>query len=100
MQLRKLYEKYRKTYNNVKRNVVANLSLPSFKQDIRKRKEEFKDTIYMDFEMLIVPAPSGYKTILERLYGDYMKEVQSPSQHGKVFFDTNITYKKYIELSE
>lgn len=100
VELRKIYEKYRKTYNGVKFNVVANLSLPSHKQEIRKRKEEFDKTIYMDFEMLKVPAPYGYKTILERLYGDYMEEVQSPSQHGEIYFDTNTTYKKYIESNE
>lgn len=37
------------------------------------RKEWFNETIYMDFENISVPVPIGYKSILEEIYGDYMK---------------------------
>lgn len=93
-ELRAEYEIIRRWYKDSGSNVVANLSLPSIKPEIRKYTDEFQDTIYMDFEMLNVPAPSGFNTILCRLYGDYMKPVKAQNMHGTVIFNADKSYKE------
>lgn len=85
------YEKLRRSIEDT--GIVANLGLPSLQQDIRKTTDEFKNTLYMDFAILKVPVPSGYHSILKRLYGDYMKPVQLKSNHGQMFVDTHVSYK-------
>ena len=61
--------------------------------EIRKNKSEFDDTVYVDFEMLKVPAPGGWHSILTRLYGDYMEPFKGTSKHGIILFDPQISYK-------
>ena len=39
----------------------------------RNNKEIFASTVYLDFEGMKLPAPSGYETYLKKLYGDYME---------------------------
>lgn len=81
----------RKYFNNT--TTVANLSLPNLKKDIRKELSEFEDTLFAQFEMLTVPIPSGWDSILQRLYGDYMTPVPGGSNHGDILFDTHVSYK-------
>lgn len=90
--LRDMFDSLRRKYFN-KTTTVANLSLPTLKKNIRKELSEFEGTLYVPFEMLIVPIPSGWDSILKRLYGDYMTPVQGGSNHGDVLFDTHVSYK-------
>jgi lipopolysaccharide cholinephosphotransferase len=90
--LRDMFDSLRRKYLN-KTDTVANLSLPTLKKDIRKKLSEFDDTLYVPFEMLVVPIPSGWDSILRRLYGDYMTPVQGGSNHGDILFDTHVSYK-------
>lgn len=91
--LRDTFDELRRAYYSVLGKTVANISLPSLKNEIRKKVSEFQYTISLPFETLVVPAPAGYESILKRLYGDFMKPVQGKSKHGDILFDTHISYK-------
>ena len=93
--LQNMYHKLRTTYNTDETEFIANLGLPSIKHDVRKKRTEITDTIYMQFEMLTVPVPVGYDSILKRLYGDYMEPVKGISKHGQIIFSTNHSYKDF-----
>ena len=93
LDLRDEYEIKRRKYNNIKCSYAANLGLPSLIPDVRKKISEFNAYTYMPFEMLTVPVPGGYDSILKRLYGDYMEPVKGTSNHGIILFDPQISYK-------
>ena len=93
LDLRDEYEIKRRKYNNIKCSHVANLGLPSLTPDVRKKISELNAYTYMPFEMLNVPVPGGYDSILKRLYGDYMEPVKGISNHGIILFDPQISYK-------
>ena len=59
-------------------------------------RSEFEGTEYLDFEMLKVPVPSGYKIHLRRQYGDYNKLVIGTSDHGELILDPDTPYKEWI----
>ena len=93
LDLRDEYDIKRRKYNNIKCSHVANLGLPSLTPDVRKKISEFNAYTHMPFEMLTVPVPGGYDSILKRLYGDYMEPVKGTSNHGIILFDPQISYK-------
>ena len=93
------YEKNRQIYNQDECIWSANLGLPSLHRNVKKRKSEYESSIMMDFEMLKVPVPIGYESILTRLYGDYMKPVRGASCHGEIFFDPFHDYTYYLNLN-
>lgn len=73
----------------------------NFIYDTQKRirkKKLYDGIIWLDFEDAKLPAPIGYKEYLRQRYGDYLKPVQCPTTHGKVFFDTEVSYTKWGEL--
>lgn len=60
-------------------------------------KQIFYETIWMDFETMKVPVPSGYDKYLRLMFGDdYMIPRRSPSLHSEVFFDPDNSYRNYI----
>lgn len=56
--------------------------------------EDFADTTHLPFEMLTLPAPSGWADILERAYGDWHKYVVSINHAN--FYDTEKPYTYYV----
>ena len=60
------------------------------------QKEWFSDTKRVEFEKLMINIPIGYDQRLKKEYGDYMKIVMGSTQHGDVFFDTEIPYTEYL----
>lgn len=55
-----------------------------------------QETLYLPFEDVEMPVPSGYDKILQCYYGDYMKPVKAPSMHGVVIFDTERPYEEVL----
>ncbi len=53
--------------------------------------------IQLPFEMLTIPAPSGYENALTMFYG--WREFQITHKHG-TFFDTEHSYKDYISENQ
>ena len=54
-----------------------------------ERKEEFDDSIQVEFESIMCSAPVGYDTVLKRFYGDYMvlppEDERIPNHHYQAF---------------
>lgn len=65
--------------------------------------EETKQTIRLPFEDITVPVPLGYRSCLEKRYGDYMA-FPPISERGKwhedsIFFDPDKAYYEYASKS-
>lgn len=73
---------------------VAKLVLPMKPRRIWQRSF-FADTVYLPFEFLTIPVPSGYEPLLDCFYGDWRKFVVGTATHGGVIFNTTIPYTKY-----
>lgn len=70
----------------------------SFLPNMFKYENEWlKENIKTDFEYLKVSVPKMYDICLKAQYGNYMEipEIKNGSMHGKVFFDTEKSYKEY-----
>ncbi len=61
------------------------------------KKSWLSNQIFVDFEFIKVPISPNYDEILRVYYGDYNVFVKGGAAHGKVFFDTDNSYMKYIE---
>lgn len=59
--------------------------------------EWYSDTIPMQFEMMTLDVPIGYRGVLTNLYGkDYMTPIHNDTYHGTTIFETEIPYEDYI----
>lgn len=54
------------------------------------------ESVYLPFEMLKVPVPSGYLEMLEITYGQWQKFVIGTSVHGNIIIDPEKNFKSYI----
>ncbi len=59
---------------------------------------DIEDLILMDFEFLKIPVPKNFDEYLRRRYGDYMTPLNTGGYHGELFFDTNHSFKMYIDV--
>ncbi len=66
------------------------------KEKFAYKTEWFKDSVYLDFENMKVPAPCKYKEYLKYRYGDYNKLVVGDSIHTNVLFNTEVSYKEIL----
>lgn len=55
----------------------------------------FKDLVYLDFEFMKVPCPTGYEELLEQRYGDWRTPVIGTQVHTMSIVDTGKSYKEY-----
>ena len=92
---RKFDEECRR-YNDLPTKYVGKISFQPYGIKMYDLRSEFEGTEYLDFEMLKVPVPSGYKVHLRRQYGDYNKFVIGTADHGKLILDPDIPYKEWI----
>ncbi len=61
-----------------------------------RNKHYYDEIVWLDFENIKIPAPSGYHEFLMGRYGDYMKPSKISTTHGEVFFDTEKPYTEYL----
>ena len=92
---RKFEEECRR-YNDLPTKYVAKISSQPYGLKMYDYRSEFDGTVYLDFEILKVPVPSGYKVHLRRQYGDYRKFVIGTADHGKLVLDPDTPYKEWI----
>lgn len=93
------YEKFDeecRKYNDLPTKYVGKISFQPYGIKMYDYRSEFEGTEYLDFEMLKVPVPAGYKVHLRRQYGDYSKFVIGTADHGKLILDPDIPYKEWI----
>ncbi len=60
-------------------------------------KKWFQDIVYLPFEHMYIPAPSGYDQILTQCYGDYHQFVQGRSAHEEILLDPETPYREYFK---
>lgn len=53
---------------------------------LRLPKEYYEKQIWLPFENILLPVPSGYDEMLRKRYGDYMKLVRNCGGHDYPFF--------------
>ena len=77
---------------------VADLCMPLSLNRIRRFRSDFDNLKEVDFEFLKIPVFVNYDRNLRMLYGnDYMKPVNTNSEHGGLILDTDKSYKWYLE---
>lgn len=57
----------------------------------------YDEALMLPFEHIQVPVPVGYDELLRLEYGDYMKPVKAPTQHGTMLFDAERSYEYYTK---
>lgn len=77
----KLYDEYVKSYSNKECKRISIISWNGEEKYIRE-KEWYKETIYMQFENMLIPVPYDYHAILSKQYGNYMTPSKAPNEHG------------------
>ena len=91
------HERWCERYNSGRTSRSCTISFwPMRKQCQYYRREWFEEITYLDFELLKLPAPSGYIKLLEGLYGDWRKHVIGGSLHDGIFFDVEHPYTDYF----
>lgn len=65
-----------------------------------RKREWYTDIVYLPFENISVPAPAGYKNILELQYGDYSVYQKFCSSHTGIFMDPDMPYTYYMQHPE
>lgn len=94
----KEYDQFVKQYSNTDGKFV---SLVSWKHDKRytRKKEWYKERMYMPFEDIMIPVPKDYDLILTKQFGDYMKPAKEPSMHGGFeVLDASSSYKVILPI--
>ena len=89
----KLYDELVKKYSKKDFKNVSIISWSAESKYIRERSW-YKETLYIPFEDIMIPIPSGYHEILSKQYGDYLSPVKEVNQHGDfAILDPNRHYK-------
>lgn len=90
----KMFERYEGVLRHLQLSETQYVSCISlhFRQKIRN-KDSYAGTEWRKFEHTKIPVPVGYDEILRLDYGDYMTQVQAPTRHGSLIFDTERDYE-------
>ncbi|MBP3838287.1 MAG: LicD family protein [Prevotella sp.] len=98
---KKGFHKAFEEFDNLLKSQEGNrISCVGFSLDVNhygRDKLWYSDTLLMPFEDIMMPVPSGYDMILKTQYGDYMRPVKAPTNHGVfLVLDTAVSYEKYM----
>ena len=91
-QLSKLAEAIRSMWTAEDSDEVIALNAWMHNPKVKYRKELFEDTVYLPFEMTMMPEPVGYDEMLRVLFGDYMKPVRAGSLHDYPYYDKHVKH--------
>ena len=77
---------------------VGHTSL-SYRDAVIWAKEDWAEVEMLPFEMLELPAPKNWDSVLRHHYGDYMRipENKNGTSHGGVEFDPETPYTEYFK---
>lgn len=79
------------TVNLIKKFTRDNSALPY-------QKSWFRETIYLTFESVELPAPVYYDKLLTTCYGDWHKPVRNFNKNLDNIYSTDVPYKEFLEL--
>ena len=90
------FEKCLKKYKDDNVLEIGNLVVMLGKRSSNRTLRDYSNTIELDFEFLKINAPIGYINELRKMYGIWQESEIANSIHGDVFFDTDVSFEKYI----
>lgn len=98
MKFKQAYDRYLQKYNAKKTDNVVYLSNRKYMRKLIPRRC-FDNTVFLEFEGALFPAPSEWHEVLLRLYGkDYMElppQEQRVTVHGSAVIDTDNSWRTY-----
>lgn len=90
-------EEILKSHPAAESEVVAALNY-RFEPTKQQQRSFYDGVIWMDFENLKIPVPSGYKQCLSNMYGsDYMTPKQTGNMHRELILEPDIPYAMYLD---
>lgn len=92
----KRYEKALQEANGKENKYVGTICLQMRNDKLLKDKKFYENVDHMNFEGFDFPVPVYTEELLTVIYGDWHKFVRGTSLHGNTYFDTNNSYKDYL----
>lgn len=92
----KRYEKALQEANGKGNKYVGTICLQMRNDKLLRDKKFYENVDYMNFEGFDFPVPVYAEELLTVIYGDWHKFVRGTSLHGNTYFDTNNSYKDYL----
>lgn len=97
-----IYKQYEDLFRKYKIEDYDKVSLHAWYYDLKRFSREkhwYDDTLWMPFEDIMMPVPSGYHEILTMQFGDYMTPVKASSYHGIfLILDPERPYQDFLPL--
>ena len=91
------FEQLLRSYPLSENQHVACLGFTDDLEHYERDKAWYSDTVYMPFEDILMPVPSGYDEVLKKQYGDYMVPRQAPTFHGGFWkLDSDTPYETFL----
>ena len=91
------FENLLRSYSIAENNHVACIGFTDDLKLFERDKHWYEDTIFLPFEDVMMPVPSGYDMILKKQYGDYMIPCQAPTYHGGFWkLDSDTPYETFL----
>lgn len=94
---RKLLKKYQHLTDNYYYDIVG-YNTANYKNNFRC--DIFDELISHKFEYTTLMIPKSYDEYLKIMYGEYMKPVNAPTDHGDLFIDNSNDFRKYDEYDK
>lgn len=98
----RLYEEYENLFRYYNDKNCKQIACPCFTRKMinnyTRQKDWYRETIYLPFEDILLPAPIDYDKVLRTQYGDnYMIPQKSPTIHGGfIILDPYNSYTNYL----
>lgn len=75
-------------------NYIMEELIPSHYKSMKK--EWFRETVYLPFEYMKIPAPIDYDKVLTQCYGNYHQFIQGGSAHENIILNPDLPYDQYF----
>lgn len=91
------FEKECQKYNSQNTKYMGSISYRPVREIGLCEITLYKDTINLPFEFITIPCPKEYDQYLTDFYGNWKVFKKGASFHGDVIFDTDKSYKEYLQ---
>lgn len=91
------FEKICKEYEDCNSQYIGDLACSfGLRKTVFNREWVTGGTILLPFEDMEIPVSLYYDEMLTHQYGDYMKPVRAPSDHGNLMFSATVPYHEFV----